>query len=277
MHRPQMGGALCRREGRRFAGLFLAAAPPQPADTTTYRHIVARIGELRRQRPSGTHIAASVGVSADTVSRVLKRMGLNRDLEPGEPARRHEREHPGELIHIDIKKLGRCERLGHRITGGRTGQSNSRGAGRECVHVSIDDASRVAFTRIMPDERAVSAVAFFKAAGAYYASFGVKVARGMTDNGPAYKSFAFAQACRRLKIKHLRTKPSTPKTNGKAERHPDCAARRAYARAYQSSDQRATELPIWTPRYNWHRPHSSLKSTPISRLGLSHNLLRPHS
>ncbi len=154
-----------------------------------------------------------------------------------------ERQRIGEVLRS--VQLGRCERLGCRITGGRTGQSNSRGAGREFVHVSIDDASRVAFTRIMPDEKAVSAVAFFKAAVACYGSFGVKVARVMTDNGPAYKSFAFARACRRLKIKHLRTKPSTPKTNGKAERHPDCAARMGLRKSLselRSKSRRAADL-----------------------------------
>jgi transposase InsO family protein len=236
---------VARYAAERVAGSRDCSSRPHRLNRPTPQHVVARIGEVRRQRLSGTHIAASVGVSADAVSRVLKRMGLNRDLELGEPVRRHEREHPGELIHIDIKKLGRCERLGHRITGGRTGQSNSRGAGWEFVHVSIDDASRVAFTRIMPDEKAVSAVAFFKAAVACYASFGVKVARVMTDNGPAYKSFAFARACRRLKIKHLRTKPSTPKTNRKAERHPDCAARMGLRKSLselRSKSRRAADL-----------------------------------
>jgi transposase InsO family protein len=176
--------------------------------------------------------------------------------------------------------MGRFKRIGHRITGDRTGQSNARGIGWEFVHVCIDDASRVAFTRIVPDEKTVSAITFLKAAVAYYASFGVKVARVMTDNGSAYQSFAFARVCRGLKIKHIRTKPYTPKTNGKAERFIQTALREwAYARAYQTSDQRAAELPVWTHQYNWHRPHGSLKSNPpISRLGLSEdNLLRLHS
>lgn len=263
------------------AGLADRSSRPRRLNRPTPQHIVARIGELRRQRLSGKHIAASVGVSTATVSRVLKRMGLNRlrDLKPAEPVRRYERGHPGELLHIDIKKLGRFERVGHRITGDRIGQSNSRGVGWEFVHVAIDDASRIAFTRIMPDEKAMSAVAFLKAAIAYYASLGVKVARVMTDNGSAYRSFAFARACRRLKIKHLRTKPYTPKTNGKAERFIQTALREwAYARAYQTSDQRARDLPYWTHQYNWHRPHGSLKSNPpISRLGLTgDNLLRLH-
>jgi len=191
------------------AGLRDRSSRPKRLHHPTPQAVVARIGALRRQRLTGKAIAQETGVSPATVSRVLKRLGLNRlsALDPAEPVRRYERDRPGELIHLDIKKLGRFKRIGHRITGDRTGQSNARGIGWEFVHVCIDDASRVAFTRIMPDEKAVSAIAFFKAAVAYYASFGVKVARVMTDNGSAYKSFAFARACRRLKIKHIRTKP----------------------------------------------------------------------
>ena len=242
----------------------------------------AAIETLRRQRHTGEQIAAEVGVSPATVSRVLRRLGLNRlsALEPAEPVRRYEREHPGELIHIDIKKLGKFNRIGHRITGDRTGQSNSRGVGWEFVHVCIDDASRLAFSRIMKDEKKASAVAFLKAAVAYYASLGVKVERVMTDNGSCYKSFAFRKACDRLGLKHIRTKPYTPKTNGKAERFIQTSLREwAYARAYNTSAERAAELPNWLHRYNWHRPHGSIGSRPpISRLGLTgNNLLRLHT
>jgi transposase InsO family protein len=273
---------VARYAAESVAGLQDRSSRPKRLHRPTPQAVIARIGELRRQRLTGKAIAQKTGVSPATVSRVLKRLGLNRlsALDPPAPVRRYEREHPGELIHIDIKKLGRFKRIGHRITGDRTGQSSSRGVGWEFVHVCIDDASRIAFTGIMPDEKAVSAVAFLKAAVAYYARFGVKVARVMTDNGSAYRSFAFARACRRLKIKHLRTKPYTPKTNGKAERFIKTALREwAYARAYQTSNQRAAELPVWTHYYNWHRPHGSLKSNPpISRLGLSEdNLLRLHS
>ena len=209
---------------------------------------------------------------------MLKRLGLSRlkDLEPAEPVRRYERQHPGELIHIDIKKLGRFERVGHRITG----PAHSRGIGWEFVHVFIDDASRLAFSQVLPDEKKQSAVAFLKAAVAYYASLGVPVARVMTDNGPCYRSNAFRNACRDLGLKHIRTRPYTPKTNGKAERFIQTALREwAYAQAYPTSDRRAAELPIWLHRYNWHRPHMGIRSmTPISRLGLTeNNLLRLHS
>ena len=151
--------------------------------------MVEKVEALRRQRFTGKQIAAEVGVSPATVSRILKRLGLNRiaALEPAEPVRRYEREHPGELIHIDIKKLGRFDRVGHRITGDRQ-KGKSRGVGWEFVHVCIDDASRVAFSQILPDEKKESAVAFLKAAVAYYASLGVTVARVMTDNGSCYRA-----------------------------------------------------------------------------------------
>jgi transposase InsO family protein len=244
--------------------------------------IVERVEVLRRQRFTGKQIAADLGVSPATVSRILRRLGLNRmrDLEPAEPVRRYEREHPGDMIHIDIKKLGRFDKIGHRITGDRTGQSNSRGVGWEYVHVCIDDNSRVAFSQILPDEKAVSAVAFLSAAVAYYKSLGVTVTRVMTDNGSCYKAFDFREACIELGLKHVRTKPYTPKTNGKAERFIQTALREwAYAQAYPTSDRRADQLPVWLHRYNWHRPHGGIKSkTPISRLGLTgNNLLRLHS
>jgi transposase InsO family protein len=229
---------------------------------------------------TGKHIAHEVGVSPATVSRVLKRAGLSRlsDIEPAEPIRRYEREHPGEMIHIDIKKLGRFSQVGHRITGDPQ-KGKSRGAGWEFVHVCIDDASRIAFSQILPDEKKESAIAFLKAAVAYYASLGVPIARVMSDNGSCYRSKAFAKACRDLGLKHVRTRPYTPKTNGKAERFIQTALREwAYAIAYPTSNHRAAELPVWLHRYNWHRPHGSLKSkTPISRLALTEdNLLRLH-
>jgi transposase InsO family protein len=264
------------------AGLQDRSSRPHRLHRPTPEAVVQRIGELRRERLTGKAIAAEVGVSAATVSRVLKRLGLNKlkMLEPVEPVRRYEREHPGELIHIDIKKLGKFNKIGHRITGERTGQSTSRGVGWEFVHVCIDDASRIAFSQVMKDEKKHSAVAFLKAAIAYYKSLGVTVQRVMTDNGSCYRSKAFARACKRLRIRHIRTKPYTPKTNGKAERFIQTSLREwAYARAYQTSDQRAAELPYWLHRYNWHRPHGSLKSMPpISKLGISrNNLLRLHS
>ncbi len=273
---------VARYKAEGIEGLEDRSSRPHRLHRPTPTAIVERVAALRRQRWTGKQIALEVGVSPATVSRILKRLGLNRlaALEPAEPVRRYEREHPGELIHIDIKKLGRFERVGHRITGDRRGQSNSRGVGWEFVHVCIDDASRIAFSKIMPDEKKESAVTFLKAAVAYYNSLGVTVARVMTDNGPCYKSHDFRKACRDLGLKHIRTKPYTPKTNGKAERFIQTALREwAYAKAYDTSDQRADELPVWMHRYNWHRPHSSLKSKPpISRLALTEdNLLRLHN
>jgi transposase InsO family protein len=252
---------------------------PTPPET------MAQIEALRRQRWTGAQIARETGVSKATVSRVLRRLGLNRlkALEPAEPVRRYEHEHPGDLIHIDIKKLGRIDGIGHRITGDRRGQSNRRsrgeGLGWEFVHVCIDDASRIAFSQVMKNEKKGSAVAFLEAAVAYYANLGVTVLRVMTDNGSCYRSRAFAKACKQLGLKHIRTRPYTPKTNGKAERFIQTSLREwAYARAYHHSSERTAELPRWLHRYNWHRPHGSIGSIPpISRLGLTgNNLLRLH-
>src|ERR1700716_54713 len=253
-------------------------SPPSQPTPATY----AAVEALRRERHTGKQIAVEVGVSPATVSRILRRLGLNRlsALEPAEPVRRYERENPGELIHIDIKKLGRFNHVGHRITGDRRGQSNSRGVGWEYVHVCIDDASRIAYAEIKKSERKGSAIAFLKAAVAYYAKLGVSVQRVMTDNGSCYKSRAFGRACKRLRLKHHPNQPHTPKTNGKAERFIQTALREwAYAKAYQRSDHRGAELPLWLHRYNWHRPHGSIGAKPpISRLGLNgNNLLRLHS
>ena len=281
---------VCPRTARKWVGRFKAEGVAGLKDRSSRPHrlrrptapgIVHRVEALRRRRFTGKQIAAALGISAATVSRILRRLGLNRirALEPATPVRRYEREHPGELIHIDIKKLGRFEQVGHRITGDRQ-QGRSHRVGWEFVHVAIDDASRLAFSQILPDEKKASAVAFLRAAVAYYQSLGVTLARVMTDNGSCYRSEAFRKACRDLGLKHIRTRPYTPKTNGKAERFIQTALREwAYAQAYPDSNRRAAELPVWLHRYNWHRPHGSLKSKPpISRLALDEdNLLRLHS
>jgi transposase InsO family protein len=281
---------VCPRTARKWVARFKAEGVDGLKDRSSRPHrlrkptaaaVVETVEALRRRRFTGQQIAAELGISAATVSRILRRLGLNRiqALEPAEPVRRYERQHPGELIHIDIKKLGRFDQVGHRITGNPQ-QGKSRGAGWEFVHVAIDDASRLAFSQILPDEKKESAVVFLRAAVAYYASLGVKVARVMTDNGSCYRSRAFRKACRERGLRHIRTRPYTPKTNGKAERFIQTALREwAYAQAYPDSDRRAAELPIWLHRYNWHRPHGSLKSQPpISRLALAEdNLLRLHT
>ena len=270
-----------RREG--LAGLQDRSSRPHRLRQPTPATVVEEIERLRRQRWTGKQIAVQVGISPATVSRVLRRLGLNKlsALEPAEPVRRYEREHAGELIHLDIKKLGRIGSIGHRITGRQTGVVNRHlGIGWEYVHVCIDDASRIAFVQIMADQRKESAVAFLEAAIAYYAKLGVRVERVMTDNGSCYRSKTFRTACKQRGLRQVFTRPYTPKTNGKAERFIQTALREwAYARAYHNSDQRSAELIHWLHRYNWHRPHGSLKAnTPISRLGLSEdNLLRLHT
>ena len=278
-----------RFEAEGLAGLEDRSSRPRRLRKPTASAVVDQIIALRRQRWTGKQIAQETGVSPATVSRILRAAELSRakDLDPPEPVVRYERKEPGELIHLDIKKLGRFDKPGHRVTGDRTGQSSTRGvragkawgAGWEYVHVCIDDASRIACSQIMPDEKKESAVAALKAALAYYKQFGVTVTRVMTDNGACYKSHAFRDFCRDNSLKHIRTKPYTPKTNGKAERFIQSALREwAYAKTYPTSDDRAAELPDWLHRYNWHRPHGGIKSqTPISRLGLDQdNLLRLH-
>ena len=285
---PRTAGKwLARYKAEGAAGLQDRSSRPKKLRKPTPARTVNRIIALRRQRWTGKHIARETGVSPATVSRVLKRASLSRlkDLEPSEPARRYERSTPGEIVHLDIKKLGRFRQTGHRITGDRRKQSSRRGerdgkkwgAGWEYVHVAIDDHSRIAFAEVYPNERAASAVAHLKAAVAWYRKLGVTITRVMTDNGPCYISREFAKACRELRIRHIRTKPYTPRTNGKAERFIQTALREwAYARRYNTSDQRAADLPLWSHLYNWHRPHGGIKDqTPISRLGLNpDNLLR---
>jgi transposase InsO family protein len=240
------------------------------------------VESLRRERKTQEHIASQLGISKASVSRILKRRGLSllSSLEPQDPRPRYERDKPGEIIHIDIKKLGRFNRTGHRITGRGAGRCSSQSAGWEFVHVAIDDHSRIARADIFPDQKKESAVASLFATIAYYQSLGVTVERIMTDNGSCYRSKAFASACKQLRIKHIKIRPYTPQTNGKAERFIQTALREwAYATAFEHSDQRRQALLPWLHRYNWHRPHASLaKKPPISRLGLTrYNLLRLHS
>ena len=271
-----------RYRAQGLGGLLDRSSRPNVSPNRTPEAVETKVIALRKERRIYHRIAAQLGVSRATVGRILTRHGLNRwrDLEPAQPVRRYERDHPGEMIHIDIKKLGRFNRIGHRITKDRTAQSSSRGSGWEFVHVCIDDHSRLGFANIMADEKKQSAVAFLEAAVAWYASLGITVERVMTDNGACYKSLAFREACKRLGLKHIRTKPYTPKTNGKAERFIQSSLREwAYARAYENSGQRALELPHWLHHYNWHRPHAGIKGmTPVSRSGLDvNNVMRLHT
>lgn len=241
--------------------------------------VAATIVELRRKLFLQAHIAAYMGVSKATVSRVLKRAGLSRlsDLRPAEPIQRYEREAPGELLHIDIKKLGRFEQLGHRISGDR--QHRSRDAGWEFVFVAVNDHSRIAFTQIHPDETQYSAASFLRAALAHFERLGICIQRVITDNGGAFRSSGFAEACLEAGIAQRFTRAFRPQTNGKAERFIQSALREwAYGRAYPTSEDRRAALPIWTHFYNWHRHHHGIGCLPpMSRLSASRkNLLTLH-
>ena len=242
--------------------------------------VAMTIIELRRKLLLQANIASAMGVSKATVSRVLRRAGLSKlsDLRPQEAVQRYEREAPGELLHIDIKKLGRFEDVGHRITGDYS--KRTRHVGWEYVFVAVDDHSRVAFTDIHPNERKESAVSFLRAAVAYYATLGVKIQRVITDNGPAFHSHAFAHACAELRISQKFTRAYRPQTNGKAERFIQSALREwAYGRSYGHSDQRQAALPLWNHFYNWHRTHHGIGcQPPMSRLALPrNNLLTLHT
>jgi transposase InsO family protein len=265
---------------RRGEGLMDRSSRPLRSPGALPPECLKRIEELRRQRWTGRRIADHLGLSCSGVFRALRRMGLNRlkQLEPEPPKRRYQWQTPGDMLHIDIKKLGRIERVGHRITGNR--RDTTSGAGWEYVHVCVDDASRVAFAQILPNERQESVVAFLEAAVDYYRRFGVQVRRVMTDNGSGYVSKAFRHACAALGLKHIRTRPYTPRTNGKAERFIQTALREwAYARAFTHSRQRASELPRWLQEYNYLRNHMALQGkVPMSRIKAAvNNVCRHHS
>jgi len=251
-------------------GLQDRSSRPHRSPTRTPTAIAEDIERLRRQRRSGPAIARQLAVPTSTVGVVLRRQGLGRlaALDPKPEIIRYQREQPGELIHIDIKKLGRINGIGHRITGDRTGQSSKRGTGWEFLHVAIDDASRLAYTELLPDERKQSATTFLIHALDWFASLGVTVERVMTDNGSAYKSKLFAAALSERGLSHKRTRPYTPRTNGKAERFIQTSIREwAYATPFQTSAHRASAMPAWLCDYNHCRPHSALGGKPpISRL-----------
>jgi len=240
---------------------------------------------LRRQRLTLVSIAGQLGLSRATVARIAKAAGLNHlsKLEPVPVYRRYERAEPGELLHLDIKKLGRIVKVGHRITGNRTGHGGGSayvGPGWDYLHVAIDDASRVAYAQVLPAEDTECTVAFLRAAVAYYAGLGVRIKGVYTDNGRVYHSHEFAGCCAQLGLSHHYTKPYTPRTNGKAERFiQTCLREWAYARAYGHSHQRSDALPTWLHGYNWHRPHMSLAGMPpVNRLNLKrNNLMRLHN
>jgi transposase InsO family protein len=263
------------------AGLADRSSRPQRSPRRCDTRKIERALALRRtQRLTYAQIAERVGLSKSSVARACKAGGLARlpALEPSTAPRRYERSSAGELLHLDTKKLGRFEQPGHRVTGDRT--VRTRSAGWQALHVAIDDHSRVGFSQMLADETARSACAFLLAALRYYRSLGVKVVQVMTDNGSAYKSRRFAKLLRRLGLRHIRTRPYTPRTNGKAERFIQTLLREwAYAYRYPSSQHRTDELQPWMHHYNFHRPHSATSHRPpASRLGFdANNVLRNYS
>ena len=253
------------------AALNDRSSAPQHCPRRTPEARVAEIADLRRQRLTGPSIARELGMPASTVGKVLRRLGLGRltALEPKSPAVRYERQRPGELIHIDSKKLGRIAGIGHRITGRRPGAINRHhGIGWEALHVCIDDASRLAYSEILPDEKKESAIGFLDRALGWFRGHGITVERVMTDNGSAYRSRAFRAAIAAAGAKHKRTRPYTPRTNGKAERFIQTSLREwAYAQPYTSSQQRHAALAPWIEHYNTQRPHTALAHRPpLTRL-----------
>jgi len=269
-----------RSEGE--AGLLDRSSAPRHVHNATPTDRVEAIAALRRLRLTGPEIAELLEMATSTVSAVLKRNGLGKlsRLEPQEPVRRYQRSRPGELIHIDVKKLGRigAHGAGHRVlgrswakkTGTRTDAAGVRRlqSGWDRVHVCVDDATRLAYAEVLPDEKTKTVVGFLRRAVAFYGSHGVVVEGLMTDNGPAYRSAAHSIACRAMGIKHIRTRPYRPQTNGKAERFIRTMLREwAYAAVYGSSAERATALSGWVERYNFRRRHGALgHRPPIARL-----------
>ena len=251
-----------RAEGE--VGLVDRSSEPRSIPHRTPAARVEAIASLRRLRMTGPEIAECLGMALSTVSAVLTRIGLGKlsRLEPPEPPNRYERKRAGELIHIDVKKLVRIERgAGHRMTGKRT--KHARGAGWEFVHVCVDDATRLAYVEVLGNERAKTAIGFLRRAIAFYAAHGISVQRLMTDNGNAYRSTAHALACRALRIRHIRTRPYRPRTNGKAERFiRTILGGWAYGAIYRDSSERAAALSGWLDFYNWRRPHGSLSHKP---------------
>ena len=269
-----------RYRAQGLAGLQDRSSRPHHTPHRTGEGCRAAIQALRRTRCTYREISRTMGVAHSTVGRIVQQAGLNRwsSLEPPVAVHRYVYPHPGDLVHLDIKRLGRFRRPGHRVTGNR--RLHSPGAGWEYVHVAIDDPSRVSFADLRPSETAHSATRALLAALRYFKTLGITCSRVMTDNGACYRSLRFAQLCRRLRLRHIRTRPYTPRTNGKAERFIQSALREwAYARTYDSSDQRAEYLPGWLHRYNWHRPHASLKyQPPIHSLNIPlNNVVGLHS
>ena len=266
-----------REEGEQ--GLLDRSSTPKSSPSRTPDERIQVIAALRRLRMTGAEIAECLDMAVTTVSGLLTRIGMGKLGRLGiEPAVRYERSRPGELIHIDVKKLGRIARPGHRVLGRRSAGGHHRriyDRGWEFVHVCVDDATRLAYVEVLDDEKAVTAIAFLRRAVAFYAAHGVTVERLLTDNGSAYRSGIHAVACRALRIKHIRTRPYRPQTNGKAERFiRTMLGGWAYAAIYRNSDERTAALSGWLELYNWRRPHGALnRKPPGTRLHELNNVL----
>jgi transposase InsO family protein len=259
-------------------GLADRSSAPHRVANRTPDDRIAVIVLLRRLRMTAAEIAETLAMPLSTVSVVLKRQGLGRLGRIGlEQPQRYERSRPGELVHVDVKKLGRIRGIGHRITGNRASQGKTRIDGRrtgvagwEYVHIAIDDHSRLAYVEVLDDEKATTAAAFLRRAVAFFARYGIQVERVLTDNGSAYRSAVHALACRRLGIRHLRTRPYRPQTNGKAERFiRTLLAGWAYGPIYATSHERTAALDGWLWHYNHRRRHSALgHQPPVTRTNL---------
>lgn len=249
-------------------GLLDRPSAPGVVPRRTPEERVELVAFLRRLRMTAAEIAEVLSMPLSTVSAVLTRIGLGKlsRLEPPEPPNRYERKRPGELLHIDVKKLGRIGRPGHRVNGDR--RTRTRGIGWEYVHVCVDDATRLAYVEVLDDEKAVTAAGFLRRAVAHYRAHGIRVERVITDNGSCYRGVVHALACKKLRIRHLRTRPYRPRTNGKAERFiRTMLGGWAYGAIYGNSDERRHALPGWLDFYNRRRPHGSLgHQPPLQRL-----------
>lgn len=249
-------------------GLADRSCAPKHVANRTPDSVVEAIRTIRQLRKTAVQIALALKLKLSTVSAVLKRIGLGKlsRLEPPEPPNRYCRRHPGELVHVDVKKLGRFDRPGHRVLG--RGQGASAHVGFEAVHVCVDDYSRLAYVEVLPDETAETTTEFFQRACAWFEANGIDVKEVLSDNGAPYRSHLWARHCRDNDIKHRRTRPYRPRTNGKAERFIQTMLREwAYAATYRSSDHRQVALGPWLRFYNQERPHGSLtKRSPFCYL-----------
>jgi transposase InsO family protein len=262
-----------RFRGEGEAGLEDRSSVPRSVPGRTPPEREQLIVLLRELRFTSPEIAETLGMPLSTVGAVLNRSGLGKlpRLEPDEPANGYERPRAGELVHIDVKKLGKIGRPGHRVNADR--RTRTRGIGWEFVHVAVDDATRLAYVEVLADEKAATAAGFLRRAIAFFARYGIHVERVLTDNGACYRAIVHALACRRLGIRHLRTRPYRPRTNGKAERFiRTLIAGWAYGAVYRSSSERSAALDGWLDWYNRLRPHRSLgRKPPLTRLAEMNN------